>query len=311
MRNLASAFFFFLFGLNLVFPVGNIDKNKTKSSDEKNKHGDTTKIIFIPKKATLDLLDYPAQSLYSVWDTTVIHPYYSDSYFEEDTIVLSLEQNGDCFTMPWKGLVTSGFGWRHGRAHTGTDIDLETGDTIVAAFSGKVRVARVAGGYGNCVIIRHPNGLETLYGHLSKILVKTGDEICSGDILGLGGNTGHSFGSHLHLEFRYLGKSINTERFINYKSWSLKESEVKISKRDFVMNKPSYSLSSSKFYGKKKHKKYRKNFHNHVSKKMKSGKSLVHKKNVKAVASRAKKTSTKKRNSQIAKAKSKKHTKRG
>ena len=231
-----------------------VPTNKTKHTvNDKNKNGDTTKIVYLPKVPVLSQYnEYPAQEIYSVWDTSVIHPYYPEDQFIGDSIVLQLEENGDPFTMPWKGMVTSGYGWRHGRPHTGTDIDLETGDTVVAAFNGKVRVARVAGGYGNCVIIRHANGLETVYGHLSKILVRTGDEICSGQIIGLGGNTGHSFGSHLHFEMRYLGKSINTERVIDYKNWGLKHAEFKLKKSDLVMAKVSYSSGFSKRHHRKK-----------------------------------------------------------
>jgi hypothetical protein len=234
----------FIVSATIVFSAisANVPTSKKLPGGDKNKDGDTTKIVYLPKRAVLsDISAYPAHNLYYKWDTTVIHPYYADSYFEADSIVLDLERNDDKFTMPWKGIVTSGFGWRHGRPHTGTDIDLNTGDTVVAAFNGKVRVARVAGGYGNCVIIRHPNGLETLYGHLDKILVNSGDEVCSGQVIGLGGNTGHSFGSHLHFEMRYLGKSINTERFINYRNWELKQAEFKLKRTDFVMAKPAYS----------------------------------------------------------------------
>ena len=245
---------------------------------DKNKNDDTSKIVFIAKKPILNQISsYPAHDLYNIWDTTVIHPYYPDNYFTNDEIILTLEGGDDHFTMPWKGIVTSSYGWRHGRPHTGTDIDLETGDTVVAAFSGKVRLARVAGGYGNCVIIRHPNGLETVYGHLSKILVKSGDEICSGEVLGLGGNTGHSFGSHLHFEMRYLGKSINTERFINYKSWGLKQNEFVVKKSDFVMSKPAYIAKISKLHrGKHAHNFSKKNNRN---KKNTSNKYAPNKKN--------------------------------
>src|SRR5574343_1124269 len=101
-------------------------------------------------------------------------------------------------------MITSEFGWRKYRPHYGTDIDLEIGDTVVSAFDGMVRIARPkVGGYGNVVIIRHSNGLETVYAHLSKILVEPGQTIKAGELLGLGGNTGRSYGAHLHFDMRY------------------------------------------------------------------------------------------------------------
>ncbi|MEO8760700.1 MAG: M23 family metallopeptidase, partial [Bacteroidia bacterium] len=117
--------------------------------------------------------------------------------------------------------------------HYGTDIGLHTGDTVVAAFDGKVRIARFIGGYGNVVIIRHNNGLETVYAHLSKILVQPEEAIVSGMQIGLGGNTGHSYGSHLHFEIRYLGKAIDTEDLVDYQKNELKNNTFVIYKSDF------------------------------------------------------------------------------
>lgn len=106
--------------------------------------------------------------------------------------------------------VTSNYGPRWGRAHQGIDIKVYIGDTIRAAFDGKVRVTQYQGsGYGYHVVIRHPNGLETLYGHLSKIIAKENQIVKAGDVIGLGGNTGRSTGSHLHFETRLCGTAIN------------------------------------------------------------------------------------------------------
>ncbi len=106
--------------------------------------------------------------------------------------------------------VTSPFGQRWGRLHAGLDIKVYIGDTIKAAFDGKVRVVDFdARGYGNYVVIRHPNGLETLYGHMSKHLVKDNQIVRAGDPIGLGGNTGRSTGSHLHFETRICGVPVN------------------------------------------------------------------------------------------------------
>lgn len=94
--------------------------------------------------------------------------------------------------------------------HKGLDIKVYTGDTIYAAFNGKVRIVKYdAGGYGNYIVLRHDNGLETIYGHLSKQLVRTDQKVKAGEPIGLGGNTGRSFGSHLHFETRLLGEAID------------------------------------------------------------------------------------------------------
>lgn len=128
------------------------------------------------------------------------------------------------FTMPVKTrIVTSSYGKRWGRMHKGTDIKGYIGDTIYAAFSGKVRVVKYdAHGYGNFVIIRHYNGLETYYGHMSKQLVNPNQEVKSGDPIGLVGNTGRSTGAHLHFETRLCGKSINPELLFDFRLQDIK-----------------------------------------------------------------------------------------
>lgn len=115
------------------------------------------------------------------------------------------------FSMPTPSRkVTSKFGRRWGRLHAGIDVKVYTGDTIYAAFDGKARIVKYnARGYGYYVVLRHPNGLETLYGHLSKQLIKENQIVKAGEPIGLGGNTGRSFGSHLHFETRILGNPIN------------------------------------------------------------------------------------------------------
>lgn len=124
------------------------------------------------------------------------------------------------FSMPTPSRkITSRFGYRAAfrRDHYGLDIKVYTGDTIFAAFSGKARiVAYDRGGFGYYIVLRHPNGLETVYGHLSKQLITENEEVRSGEPIGLGGNTGHSFGSHLHFETRLLGEPINPELMFDF-----------------------------------------------------------------------------------------------
>ena len=123
------------------------------------------------------------------------------------------------FTMPTPSrVVTSNYGPRWGRRHEGLDIKVYTGDTIRSAFSGKVRIVKFdRRGYGNYVVIRHPNGLETVYGHLSRQLVKEGQELKSGDVIGLGGSTGRSSGSHLHFETLLNGVPINPALLFDFR----------------------------------------------------------------------------------------------
>ena len=183
------------------------------------------------------LITFPSHDLYASWDVNIAHPYKFNEAFHEDSVVITLVNPGDNnFSLPYKGNLTSLFGWRKYRPHYGTDISLHTGDTVVAAFDGMVRLAKYYQGYGNCVIIRHNNGLETVYAHLSKISVESGQSVTSGQLLGLGGNTGHSYGSHLHFEIRYLGQALDTQDFIDYETGQLKTNYFTLRKTD-VENK--------------------------------------------------------------------------
>ena len=230
------------FAFNSVNP----DEKPIKDDGKKKavKRDDTTKLAINPLALvnTSDeheveevdsLLAFPSNDLYSSWDTTVIHPYSFAESFKQDSAIVHLTEPTDCgFVLPFNGNVTSEFGWRKRRPHYGTDIDLETGDTVMAAFDGMVRIAKLNRSYGNVVIIRHKNGLETVYAHLSKILVEPGQTLEAGQIIGLGGNTGHSFGAHLHFEMRYLGQAIDAEDFIDFATGSLKKNECMITKAD-------------------------------------------------------------------------------
>ena len=153
-----------------------------------------------------DLTD-PAGDLYPNWSNQGVGIYGGVPLPDEYKIDLR------GFAMPTPSrLVTSGYGYRKRfrRQHHGLDIKVYVGDTIYAAFSGKVRmVSFERKGYGYYIVMRHPNGLETVYGHLSKQLVKEGQIIHAGEPIGLGGNTGRSYGSHLHFETRFLGLIID------------------------------------------------------------------------------------------------------
>lgn len=149
-------------------------------------------------------LENPASDIYTDWNNIGVA---SAAGVVPDGYKVDLRG----FSMPTPSRrVTSRFGYRWGKHHDGIDVKVYTGDTIYAAFDGKARIVKYnARGYGYYVVLRHPNGLETLYGHLSKQLVKEDQIVRAGEPIGLGGNTGHSFGSHLHFETRILGKPIN------------------------------------------------------------------------------------------------------
>ena len=152
-------------------------------------------------------LENPASFLYPEWSNSYVNNY--DNVKLPDSVIISMKG----YVMPTDSTyITDKFGYRprRGRQHFGLDIRIKTGDTIRAAFDGKVRISRYERrGYGHYLVIRHPNGLETLYGHLSKKLVAENDIVHAGDPIGLGGNTGRSTGPHLHFETRILGNAIN------------------------------------------------------------------------------------------------------
>ena len=152
-------------------------------------------------------LDNPASYLYPEWSNEYVHKF--ENVELPDSVVISMKG----YVMPTDSTrITDKYGYRprRGRPHLGIDIKVRTGDTIRAAFDGKVRISRYERrGYGHYLVIRHPNGLETVYGHLSRKLVNENDIVHAGDPIGLGGNTGRSTGSHLHFETRILGNAVN------------------------------------------------------------------------------------------------------
>lgn len=157
-------------------------------------------------------LESPAADLYANWDNKYAHR----ATELPETFNIDLRH----FTMPTTSrVITSNFGSRWGRQHKGLDIKVYIGDTIRAAFSGKVRIVRYErGGYGKYIVIRHDNGLETIYGHLSKQLVEENQEVRSGEVIGLGGNTGRSTGSHLHFETRLCGVALNPALMFDFRA---------------------------------------------------------------------------------------------
>ena len=157
-------------------------------------------------------IETPAADLYEDWNNKYAHR----ATALPDTFKINLRG----FCMPTDNrVVTSNFGARWGRQHKGIDVKVYIGDTIRAAFSGKVRMVKYeAGGYGKYVVIRHGNGLETIYGHMSKHLVAEDEIVEAGQPIGLGGNTGRSTGSHLHFETRLCGVALNPALMFDFKN---------------------------------------------------------------------------------------------
>lgn len=178
---------------------------------------------------------YPADRYYHSWCTTKSHPYKDSLSRGDSTLQLDLvDEDWNCgYQAPFEGVLTSGYGWRHGKMHNGVDIDLVTGDTVRSAFRGVVRLAKWQGGYGRVVIVRHHNGLETFYAHLYRFLVKEGDVVDPGTPIGRGGNSGKSRGSHLHLETRFKGKPINPQCFIDFSENKLKSDTLLLKKTKY------------------------------------------------------------------------------
>lgn len=186
--------------------------------------------------------------VYETFDNQVVHYLKKFDYAnmnEDIPVRLINEKLKKYYTCPVEGIVTSHFGPRRNRFHYGTDIGMKTGTPIKVMFDGVVRYAKWSNGYGNIVVVRHDNGLETYYGHMSKIIAKPNQKVKSGEVIGLVGSTGRSTGPHLHLEIRYLGAAINPEHIVNFSDFSLKDDNEMfyLSRSDF---KPTYNSKLSR-----------------------------------------------------------------
>lgn len=200
--------------------------------------------ISLPKPKYMDALVYD-----EFWDTEK-HGAYKELELTDipDTVIIKLVEDSTEFCIPKVGYVYSRYGIRHGRAHSGVDIPLNIGDSVRATFEGKVRYTDYYAGYGNMIVIRHPNGLETYYAHLSKILVKEGDFVNVGELIGFGGSTGRSTGPHLHFEVRYKGFPFDPERMIDWKESKLR-SDTLLVKRNFLSPYSRYGSTTSSSAG--------------------------------------------------------------
>lgn len=176
----------------------------------------------------LDLL--PAQNIYGQdWNARNIDSPAYDYKLMKLGYTLDLVEEGCEYVHPFNGRITSKYGWRRSRWHKGIDIDLDIGDPVYAAFDGVVRIQRYnPGGFGNYVMVRHYNGLETLYAHLSETIVTVNQTIRAGQVIGYGGSTGRSTGSHLHFQTMLMGQAFDPSRIIDFTTFTLKSDQVTV-----------------------------------------------------------------------------------
>ncbi|MCM1370115.1 MAG: peptidoglycan DD-metalloendopeptidase family protein [Candidatus Amulumruptor caecigallinarius] len=210
------------------------------------KNNDQIKLV--EKNAFIDLIDdiEPEIDIYTEgWNSKRVNP------FKESDVPNSKVIDVTGYYIPHKGKMTSNYGYRakFGRMHKGVDIGIRSNDTIYAAFDGKVRLTNYeAKGYGNYVILRHPNGLETVYGHLNKFLVKPDQVVRAGQPIALGGSTGRSTGPHLHFETRYMGYAINPNAIFDFANKTTHTDTYTFSKSTYTQPRnfaPKQSLANA------------------------------------------------------------------
>lgn len=185
-------------------------------------------IEYISDYAYFDRDLIPGNDIYGdSWDSANVDSPRFDRERVSWGMVLDLAQDDCAYVHPCQNVITSNFGWRRGRMHKGIDIDLNIGDPVYAAFDGIVRLQRYNHrGFGNYVMIRHYNGLETLYAHLSEAVVIRNQSVRAGQIIGFGGSTGRSTGSHLHFETRLMGQAFDPKKIIDFANGRLIAEQV-------------------------------------------------------------------------------------
>ena len=190
------------------------------SEDTTTANEDFTSVIQVSEFLKIDCVFVKAAEYYSVWNSKFINPYNIKSAKLRDTIPIQVfnPKKNQLWASPLDEiLVTSPFAWRWGRMHAGIDFNLKTGWPVYSLFDGIVRISTAGSGYGYHVMVRHYNGLESLYGHFSALKCKVGDVVKAGQLIGLGGSTGYSTGPHLHLEVHYAGNAFNPAEFLDFK----------------------------------------------------------------------------------------------
>lgn len=237
------------------FMAANAQTTKSRSSHSAahkellaNQSSNKDQIRLVEKSTFIDLIEdiEPELDIYTEgWNSRHVNP------FKDSDVPNSAVINVTNYCIPHKGRITSNYGYRakFGRMHKGVDIGIKMNDTIYAAFDGKVRLTNYeAKGYGNYVIIRHPNGLETVYGHLTRPLVKADQTVRAGQPIALGGNTGRSTGPHLHFETRFMGYAINPSAIFDFENKTTHTDTYTFSKQTYTKARnyaPSRELAKS------------------------------------------------------------------
>ena len=197
----------------------------------------TNQLVQVSEQVLIDSIWVTAFEYYSAWDSKKINIYDFNPKDFKDTVQIKLFDPffGTDWKMPLEETrITSEFGFRRYRWHHGTDLKLNVGDPVYSSFDGIVRIRSYdRNGYGYYVVVRHKNGLETLYGHLSKFRVEVGQEVKAGELIALGGNTGRSTGPHLHFEIRFQGLSINPTEVFDFNLGSIKGQYYDITSSSF------------------------------------------------------------------------------
>jgi murein DD-endopeptidase MepM/ murein hydrolase activator NlpD len=220
------------------------EKNLSLLSEDTSTIGDgELSIVEVSEQMGVDSMWITIAEYYAIWDSKSINPYKIDGSKFGDTLNFNLydSTSGFNWSMPLTNCAsTSKFGMRWSRWHYGTDLELDMGDPVLAAFDGIVRISHYdPGGYGNYVLLRHYNGFETLYGHLSKSDVEIGDLVKAGDVIALGGNTGKSTGPHLHFEVRFEGNAIDPESMYDFGNNTIRNKSFELMPEHFQYLKHS------------------------------------------------------------------------
>ncbi len=212
MKSISTLLYIFL--LSVAF--GSVD---LLPQTTKNGSGDKDSL---EKESDNSLLFYDTSAIFKEdWKVNITFSYAKNEFNEKSIVYFT--DSIHSYAFPVEKKTTSGFGRRHGSFHKGIDIPIKTGEAIVAAFDGKVRYATYnSGGFGNLVIIRHANGLETYYAHLSRLKVKANQIVKAGDVIGLGGSTGRSYSPHLHFEMRYHDVAFDPEKVFDTENYCLR-----------------------------------------------------------------------------------------
>jgi len=199
---------------------------------------------------SVKILTFPSRTAFQEWNTDVIYNRKYDFSNVMDSMYIPLlnDSLNEHFVQPYKGRITSVFGPRKYRYHYGVDIKLQVGDSVACAFDGTVRISHRSKTYGNVIVIRHKNGLETYYAHLSKSFVEPNQVVKAGDKIGLGGNTGRSYGSHLHFEIRYMDEPINPCDVVDFNKFCLKSDTLLLTKENFSYKEKVKEFDKIKFH---------------------------------------------------------------